>query len=100
MDLFGDPIFPQLPNEIAGNTFRGESTGKKAPVDAYNFVQGIAHDPVKELLKAWISLELQKTAHLHFYDFDLEKILESDQLYELRSLVKSVVAGSNIVSVG
>ncbi|KAI8145552.1 hypothetical protein BJV82DRAFT_604163 [Fennellomyces sp. T-0311] len=58
MYLFGDPIFPQLPTEIAG--ILSELKALKVPVDVYNFVQGNAHDPVKELLKAWISLELQK----------------------------------------
>ncbi|KAI7850399.1 hypothetical protein BDC45DRAFT_572894 [Circinella umbellata] len=73
---------------------------QKTPVDAYNYGRNLPHNPIKEPLKAWLALGLQNTARLHFYtggEFHLERLLESDQLYEALSFLKSVVHGSHII---
>ncbi|KAG2217712.1 hypothetical protein INT45_009075, partial [Circinella minor] len=94
IDEIGYPLFPSLPPEM--NEILDKVSILKTPVDAYNYGRHLPHDPIKEPLKVWL-------AKLHFYtggEFHLERMLESDPLYEAWLFLKSVVHGSHIIARG
>ncbi|KAI9488956.1 hypothetical protein BDB00DRAFT_963026 [Zychaea mexicana] len=99
IEAFGDPLFCDLPAEII--EILNEVSKLKTPMEAYKFARTLDFDPIKEPLKHWVSLELQKSSQLHFYgDFHLTSMLESDQQYEMWSFLKSMVNGNKIKAVG
>ncbi|KAI9268288.1 hypothetical protein BDA99DRAFT_535798 [Phascolomyces articulosus] len=81
------------------------------PVEVYNYARSLDHDPVKEPLKLWLTIELQKAASYSgpplipqpkfpFFFAENKEILETDLFYEIWGFIKSVIWNSCISANG
>ncbi|KAI9498535.1 hypothetical protein BDB00DRAFT_867176 [Zychaea mexicana] len=101
LENFGSKLFPALDAELIDILSDIEKLTTLS--EAYEFSCKLCHDPIKEPLKAWLVVELQKSARIFLYDngkLDMDNMLEYDQLYEVWGFIKTIVKGTRITVKG
>ncbi|KAI9498531.1 hypothetical protein BDB00DRAFT_867173 [Zychaea mexicana] len=101
LENFGSKLIPALDAELIDILSDIEKLTTLS--EAYEFSCKLCHDPIKEPLKAWLVVELQKSARIFLYDngkLDMDNMLEYDQLYEVWGFIKTIVKGTRITAKG
>ncbi|KAG2217669.1 hypothetical protein INT45_006178 [Circinella minor] len=97
----GDNLPCSIPEELE-QCFAGLNK-LKTGADVFRYARMLEiDDPSNELLKVWLSTELQKIAKLFLKTgtFDIDNLMESDQLYRCFDFLATIFEGSDIIAKG